>query len=219
MLIDEAVFTVFDFETTGLFPGTGDRICEIGAVRFSVNSRTGITFHSMVNPLRSISPGAFRVNRITGRMLKDAPVIGDILPGFVKFIKGTVLVAYNAGFDVGFLHASLGEDSHLLNDHYIIDALAIARRLYPGFRRYSLSSVAESLDISALTEHRALADALTTAKVFRKELKALRAGGVVRVEDIEPFRSPYHPILKVGDYDNSVIEEAIRQEPVLSQSV
>jgi DNA polymerase III epsilon subunit len=217
MKLEEAVFTVFDFETTGLYPYTGDRICEIGALKFDINSVKPKSFHSLVDPKRSISYGAFRINGITDAMVRGKPVIDEVLPEFLKFIRGSVLVAYNAGFDVGFLEASLGTGTGILEDYYIIDALKLARRLFPGIGRYGLGFVAGALNIEVGPEHRALADAIMTWKVFREELSILNREGVKTVEDIDRFRMRSSPSLStVKDYKIDVVEEAIRREKRLN---
>ncbi|MBU0880649.1 MAG: 3'-5' exonuclease [Candidatus Omnitrophica bacterium] len=217
MKLEEAVFTIFDFETTGLYPYTGDRICEIGALRFGVNSVKPRRFHSLIDPKRRISYGAFRINGITDAMVRGKPVIAEVLPEFLKFISGSVLVAYNAGFDVGFLEASLGGSAVILEDYYIIDALKLARRLFPGIGRYGLGSVAGSLSIKVVSEHRAIADAIMTWKVFKKELSILSREGVKTVEDIDRFRMRSSPSLStVKDYKTHLVEEAIDQEKRLN---
>ena len=221
MILEKAVFAVFDFETTGLYPYTGDRICEVGSVRFGVDSERFESFHSLVDPGRYISPGAFRINGITGAMVRGKPTIDKVLPEFLKFIKGSVLVAYNAGFDVGFLETALGDDAGALKDYYIIDALRLARRLFPGIGRYGLGSVASSLKIEVGAEHRALADAIMTYRVFKEELSALRSRGVKTVEDIDRFcsRERSNVINTVSDYKVNMVEDVIRQEKRLTTAV
>ncbi len=210
MKLEEAVFTVFDFETTGLYPYTGDRICEIGALRFGINSVKPGSFQSLVDPKRSISSGAFRINGITDAMVGGRPVIDEVLPEFLKFISGSVLVAYNAGFDVGFLETSLGGGAGILEDYYIIDVLKLARRLFPGIGRYGLGFVAGSLSIKVGPEHRALSDAIMTWRVFKKELSILNREGIKTVEDIDRFWLRSSPSLStVKDYKIHVVEEAI----------
>ncbi|MFH1190498.1 MAG: 3'-5' exonuclease [Candidatus Omnitrophota bacterium] len=217
MKLKEAVFTVFDFETTGLSPYTGDRICEIGALRFAIDSARPKSFHSLVDPGRPISYGAFRINGITDAMVRGKPAIGEVMPGFLEFIGGSVLVAYNAWFDVGFLEASLGPGAGILEDYYIIDALALARRLFPGIGRYGLGFVAGSLNIDVGPEHRALADAMMTWKVFRKELTILKRSGVETVEDIDRFRMRSSRSLNtVRDLKPRLVDEAIRREKRLN---
>jgi len=217
MNLKDSSFTVFDFETTGLYPYAGDRICEMGAVRIEPGLRKISKFHSLINPHRPISPAAFAVNGITVDMLEGQPVIEDILPSFMKFIGKSVLVAYNAGFDLGFLECALGSNKDALKGYYVIDALRLARLLFPGLRSYSLGSVAQVLEIRSEGEHRAMADAVTTQKLFLKELELLAMRGVEDVEDITYGRSKKTRIVaKAEDYKVGLIEQAIRQEKKLN---
>ena len=141
-----------------------------------------------------------------------------ILQGFISFIKGSVLVAYNAGFDLGFLESALGEDKDILADYSVIDALTLARRIFPEIRRYGLANVARTLGISASGKsHRAMADSIMTMEVFRKELKILIEQGIEDVEDIAKIQKMKTvSIKKVKDYRLSLIEEAIREEKKLN---
>jgi len=219
MRIDKAVFAIFDFETTGLYPYSGDRICEVACVRIEPLRRTVKKFHSLVNPQRPMSYGAYSINGITDDMVKDAPTIEEILPEFLKFIKGSVLVAYNAGFDLGFLEAALGEKKDALKDYYVVDALTLARRLFRGIGRYNLGNVAMSLGIDSEGEHRALADVMMTLGVFKKELAILKLEGVDTIADIAytpSGRKQKSSALKVKDYRIKLIEEAIREEKRLN---
>lgn len=216
MRLDKANYTIFDFETTGLYPYSGDKICEIGAIRIEPGKRLTRKFHSLVNPGRPISYGAFSVNGITEEMLEGSPSIGETLPAFLKFIKDSVLVAYNAGFDLGFLESALGKDKHILDNYYVVDALSLARRLFSGLVRYNLGAVSESLGLGSSGEHRALADAAMTLGVFRKELKLLSAEGVKTVEDIVYTKTRKALGRKVKDYKVRLIEDAIREQKKLN---
>jgi len=217
MRLDKASFTIFDVETTGLYPYSGDRICEIGAMRVGFRNRRLKKFHSLIDPERPISYGAYSVNGITEDMVRGQPTIDDILPSFLNFINGSVLVAYNAGFDLGFIEFALGRDKDILKDYYIIDALQLARRLFPDLARYSLGAVTQSLGIRPEGEHRALSDAFMTWKVFEKELKLLVCDGVKDVEDIAYITTRKRsPIKKVKDYKTRLIEEAIREQKKLN---
>lgn len=183
MRFDEAVFTVVDVETTGLFPYSGDKICEIAALKVEPDGSTS-RFESLVDPERPLSPEAFSVNGITPEMVKGQPKVDEVLPDFMDFIKGSVLVAYNAAFDLGFLECALGEEKKALGDFQSIDALRLARRLFPGLKRYNLLNVAQTLHIYPTVEHRAMADVLTTWEVFEAELEALRQQGIETIESI-----------------------------------
>ncbi len=216
MKLADAQFTVFDVETTGLYPYAGDRICEIGAIRVG-RRKAARQFHALVNPGRPISAGAFAVNGITEEMLEGKPAIDEILPDFMEFIEGSVLVAYNAGFDLGFLESALGPGRKALEGYCIIDALHLARKLFSGIGRYNLGSVAESLGIRITAEHRALSDACMTLKIFRKELKLLKSDGIETVEQIECVRPKSRSSATlVKDYKVTLIEEAIRQQRKLN---
>lgn len=189
MQFHETDFTIFDFETTGLYPYAGDRICEVGAIRVDRKGRAEEKFHTLVDPRRPISYGAYRVNGITDIMVRGQPTIDEVLPKFMAFIAGSVLVAYNAGFDLGFLEYALGKDGDLLRSYHVVDALKLARRVFPGFERYNLGTVSHALGVCMTTEHRAMADAHATWKVFEKELEALKDLGITAVEDIVIARS------------------------------
>ncbi len=203
MRLDEATYTVFDVETTGLYPYSGDKICEIGAVQLAPDGSQK-SFHVMVDPERSISLGAFKVNQITPEMLNGQPKIEDVITDFLAFIDGTVLVAYNAGFDLGFIEKALGYRDYVLRGFKIIDALKLARKLFPGKTKYNLGSLSESLGFSTEGEHRALADAVMTTKVFQRELNVLEENNVFDVEEVmEPTRTRGEDI---DIYDKTILE-------------
>ncbi|MFA5437739.1 MAG: 3'-5' exonuclease [Candidatus Omnitrophota bacterium] len=100
--IDKAEFTIFDTETTGLDYRLGDRVVELAAVRFKGEERL-FSFDSLINPGYPVSPQAFSVNKISEEMLLSAPPPAEVIPGFLDFIKESILCSYNAEFDLGFL--------------------------------------------------------------------------------------------------------------------
>ena len=164
--IEEIEFTIFDTETTGLDPRSGDRIIEIAGIRFKGEVKIS-SFQSLVNPLRPISPGAFQVNHISQEMLKDAPTIEKVLPDFLDFIKDSCLCSYNAGFDLEFLNNELKLAGRKpLEGIVVADILRMARRLLPNQERYALWFIADKLGIKAKQEHRAFSDVEMTLGVF-----------------------------------------------------
>ncbi len=166
--IDEVEFTIFDTETTGLYPDAGDRIVELAALRVKGKQRLAI-FDALVNPGRPISPGAFAVNKITPEMLKDAPAIEIVLPKFLDFIAGSCLCSYNAGFDLSFLNNELKLIGFpVINNIVVFDALTMAKKLMPALPRYALWFVAQKLGVELKQEHRALSDVEMTWEVFTK---------------------------------------------------
>ena len=147
---------------------------EIAAVRFKGGRRLG-KFHSMVNPQREISPGAYAVNKITPAMLAGAPGIEEVAPAFIDFIKGSCLCSYNSEFDMGFLYQELAlagkhaaSYEQAVRQLHIVDVLKMARRLMPGLARYPLWFVAQKLGLPKVQEHRALADVELTLAVFMR---------------------------------------------------
>lgn len=166
--IDEVELTIFDTETTGLYPDAGDRVVELAALRVKGKQRLAV-FDSLVNPGRPISPGAFAVNKITPEMLKDAVGIETVMPKFLDFIAGSCLCSYNAGFDLGFLNNELKLiGSPMINNTVVFDVLTMAKKLMPGLPRYALWFVAKELGVEARQEHRALSDVEMTWDVFTK---------------------------------------------------
>ena len=177
--IDEIEFTIFDTETTGLEPLSGDRIVEIAGIRLRGKVRIS-TFQNLVNPNRPISEAAFQVNRITQDMLKNAPGIDKVLPKFLDFIQGSSLCSYNAGFDLEFLNNELkliGKNA--LENIMVVDILKMARRLLPGLERYALWFVADKLGIKIQQKHRAFSDVELTLGVFNKLKEILKAKGIL----------------------------------------
>ncbi len=172
-------YVVFDLETTGLSPFSGDRICEIGAVKI-VNEKIVDRFWSLVNPERELSFEAYKVNRITPDMLESAPKISEVLPEFLNFIKGTKIAAYNAGFDLSFLNMELTRlNMPVISDDQVIDIYILAKKLLPEIGFYPLWNVAKTLKIAVTGSHRALADAMVAAQVF---IKLLSQGGTMILE-------------------------------------
>lgn len=166
--IDEIELVIFDTETTGLYPDTGDRVVELAGLRVKGNERIAV-FDMLVNSGRGISPGAFAINKITPEMLKEASVPGIVIPEFLNFISASCLCSYNAEFDLSFLNNELkllGRPA--LKDIIVFDVLAMAKKLLPNLSRYALWSVARELGVPTAQKHRALADVEMTYEVFNK---------------------------------------------------
>jgi DNA polymerase III epsilon subunit family exonuclease len=166
--IDEVELIIFDTETTGLNPLSGDRIVELAGMKVKGKQKLAV-FDALVNPGRPISPGAFAVNKITPEMLKDAPSIEVIIPKFLDFIQGGCLCSYNAEFDLSFLNNELKLIGlAAINNLVVLDVLTMAKRLMPELARYALWFVADKLEVKLTQEHRALSDVEMTWEVFTK---------------------------------------------------
>jgi len=182
--IDEVDYLVIDVETTGLSADKGDRVCEIGAVKLRGGAIIE-TFGSLIDPERPISYGAYSVNGISPEMLANAPVFSGIADKIRQMMEGSVLVAYNAPFDYSFLANEFRLLAYPLMTNPVIDALSLARQLFPGLQTYRQDNVARVAGISFPVKHRALEDATTTAQLFTIFTTILKAHDCMQVSDLQ----------------------------------
>jgi DNA polymerase III epsilon subunit family exonuclease len=175
--IDEIEFTIFDTETTGLEPESGDRVVEIAGIRFKGRERIS-TFQTFINPHRPISEAAFGVNKISSNMLIGAPETIEAIPKFLDFARDSCLCAYNAVFDLDFLNNELKLIGAASPNNAVVDILKMAKRIMPGLERYSLRFVAAALGIKTEQAHRAFSDVELTLDVFNKLNAKLQERGV-----------------------------------------
>ncbi len=157
-------FVVFDFETTGL-EYMVDHVTEIGACKIK-NGKIIETFTTLINPQKNISKEITEKTGITNEMVKNSPLFEDVVPDFYKFCKGCILVGQNVDFDYGFLDY-YGRKANYIFDNKKEDTLTLARK-YIFLKNYKLKTIADYLSVSLINAHRALNDALATAKVFIK---------------------------------------------------
>jgi len=159
-------FSFLDFETTGISPRAGDRVCEVGIIR-ARKSEVIRSFSSLVNPGCPISAGATAIHGITEEMVESAPLFHDIADEVLSLLEDAVLVAHNAPFDLSFLSASLSSLRRSPPSVPVVDTLRLARRNY-SFSSNSLPNLLASFGIEAEILHRALADALSAKRIFER---------------------------------------------------
>ena len=165
--------TVFDTETTGLDPLRGHRIIEIAGVRIEDGAiKKGAEFIQLVNPERQIPMEARRINKIEDVEVRTAPTIDKVLPQFLEFAAGSVLVAHNAEFDMRFLDAEKENCWGYIELPECLCTMTLSRALYPTEFRHTLDAVALRCGLSIPeTRHRALPDVLLTAQALIKMAK------------------------------------------------
>jgi DNA polymerase III subunit epsilon len=159
---------VLDTETTGLDPGTGDRIVEIGCVEVVDSVATGRTFHVYLDPERDVPEEAFRVHGLSREFLTGKPKFAEIRSELMEFLDGARLVIHNAEFDMKFINAELARcGAAPIGMDRVVDTLAIARRKHPGASN-SLDALCAryKIDNSRRTKHGALLDAEILAEVY-----------------------------------------------------
>ena len=180
--LEDATFCVFDLETTG-FSAVTEKITEIGIMKLK-NGEVIDEFSCFVNPEKHIPERVTEVTNITDEMVKDAETIDKVFPKVLEFIKGSILVAHNAGFDTGFFK-QISKNLGYEYDYTSIDTLSLAKDLFPDYKKYKLGKIAENLGIKVEVAHRALDDVDTTVKVFKVMLDILKKRGAKKVEDID----------------------------------
>ena len=206
----DTTYCVLDLETTG-FSATTEKITEVGIMKLK-DGEVIDEFSCFVNPEKHIPQRVSEVTNITDEMVADAETIDKVFPKILDFIKDSVIVAHNAGFDVGFLRQnakSLGYDF----DYTYLDTLSLAKDLFPDYKKYKLGKIADNLGIKVEVAHRALDDVDTTVKVFKVMLDMLKKRGVEKVEDIDKVSrteeakkeeykklKTYHAIILAKDY-------------------
>ena len=159
---------VFDTETTGLSPLTGDRIVEIGCVELFNRVETGRTFHAYFNPERTMPAGAEAVHGLSDVFLSDKPLFHAQVEALIEFLGDCPLVAHNASFDFGFLNHELGLCGRpLVCMTRMVDTLALARARHPG-AKHSLDALCTryGIDRSLRIKHGALIDAQLLAQCY-----------------------------------------------------
>lgn len=159
---------VFDTETTGFDPESGDRIVEIGAVKMRNGLPTKESYHCFINPQRTVPPGAVQVHGLTTEFLSQFDPIENVIDGFLDFVGDLPMVAHNASFDAKFINfelAALGRQPYA-KDRYF-DTLAVARKLYPGASA-TLDALCRRHNISLASrdKHGALIDSELLAEVI-----------------------------------------------------
>ncbi|MDO4453406.1 MAG: PolC-type DNA polymerase III [Eubacteriales bacterium] len=177
----DGTFVVFDLETTGFSP-VHNKIIEIGAVRVE-NGKITDRFSTFVNPK---VPIPFRIEELTGindAMVMDSDTIDVILPQFLKFCEGAVMVAHNASFDMSFILENCRRQK-TESAFTSIDTVALARVLLPQLNRYKLDTVAKTLQISLENHHRAVDDAECTAEIFLKFIKMLKDREITSLDQV-----------------------------------
>lgn len=159
---------VFDTETTGFDPETGDKLVEIGAVELINHIPTGVTYHQYINPERDVPEDSFKIHGLSYEYLKDFPTFAQVADEWVEFVGDATLVAHNAKFDINFVNyelKQLGKEGYTWDR--VVDTLEIAKILFPGARN-NLDALCRrfNVDNTQRTLHGALLDAQLLAEVY-----------------------------------------------------
>jgi DNA polymerase-3 subunit epsilon len=179
-------FVVFDLETTGV--SDEDTITEFGAVKVRGGEVLG-EFATLVDPGRGIPPEVVALTGITDAMVYTAPRLDAVLPAFMEFVSGAVLVAHNAGFDVNFIRKACQRHGYPWPKPAVLCTVQLARRVLSREEAPScrLSALAELFHAATTPNHRALMDARATVDVFHSLLERVGSIGVQTLEELHDY--------------------------------
>ncbi|MFC7439732.1 PolC-type DNA polymerase III [Laceyella putida] len=206
-VLADDTYVVFDVETTGL-SAVHDVIIELAAVKVK-NGEIIDKFSEFANPHRKLSQQIIELTHITDDMLTDAPEIDDVIARFLQFIQGSVLVAHNARFDMGFLQEAVKRIGEKPVTNPVLDTLELARFLYPTLRNHRLNTLADKLGVKLEQHHRAIYDAETTGHILWKMLGEVKEKGITNLKELNENRGdadfarmrPFHAILLVKNQE------------------
>ncbi|CAN5149063.1 DEDD exonuclease domain-containing protein [soil metagenome] len=192
--LSSLTFCVVDLETTGGSAARGAKITEIGAVKVCGGEVIG-EFQTLVNPEESIPAFITVLTGITDQMVIAAPVIAEALPSFLEFARGSVLVAHNAPFDVGFLKHNARALDHEWPAFEVLDTVVLARRvmLRDEVPNCKLATLAMKFGATTKPNHRALEDARATVDVLHGLFERLGPLGVTTLEEVASYTSRVAP--------------------------
>jgi DNA polymerase-3 subunit epsilon len=188
--LSEVTFVVVDLETTG-GSANDSAITEIGAVKVRGGEVLG-EFQTLVDPGGPVPPYIQVLTGITTAMLVGAPPIEEVLPSFLEFARGAVLVAHNAPFDVGFLKAAAARTDRAWPGFRVVDTVRLARRVVTRDEapNHRLGTLAALFHAQVTPNHRALADARATVDVLHALFGRLAPLGVTHLEDLATASDP-----------------------------
>lgn len=190
--LSEVTFCVVDLETTG--GGPQDTITEFGAVKVRAGQILG-EFQTLVNPHTHIPAMITVLTGITDAMVAQAPTLSEVLPSFLEFSAGTVLVAHNARFDVGFLRRACSQLDYPWPNLEVVDTVTLARQvlLRDEVPNVKLGTLAAYFHTTVTPDHRALDDARATVDVLHRLLERAGNRGLDTFEDLVEFMQTVSP--------------------------
>jgi DNA polymerase III epsilon subunit family exonuclease len=181
--LSQVTFVVVDVETTGGSPVTSS-LTEVAAARYRGGEMLG-TFQTFVQPDERIPPCITALTGISDAMVADAPRVGAILPTFLEFVGGAVLVGHNLRFDLSFLDHALVSTGRERMANATVDTLALSRRLVRDMvPNCKLGTLAASLRLPHQPSHRALTDVLATGDLLHALLERAGSFGIVGLEEL-----------------------------------
>ena len=194
-ILTEETYVVFDLETTGLNPNSGDSIIEIGAVKFK-NNEIIDRYDELINPGILLPEEIIRITGITDDMLRGKRSEKECVIDFMKWVGNSIMVAHNARFDMSFLDSAYTKYNLGKINNMVIDSLGMSRYLDSSEKYHNLSTLVKryNIDWDEAKHHRADYDSEGTAYILYKMLKRLELNNIKYIEDL--IRYPFIVIRK-----------------------
>ena len=188
-------YVIFDLETTGLYPNSGDTMIEIGAVKIS-NGEIIDRFDELINPGKDLSDEIINITGINNEMLKGKRNEEDVLKDFMKWVGNLPMVAHNAKFDISFVDMAYSKYNLGNLNNTVIDTLGLSRYLESKERYHNLATLVKRYEIpwDEDKHHRADYDSEGTALIFLKMLKKLELNNFNTLKDL--YKYPFIVIRK-----------------------
>ncbi len=195
-------FVVVDIETTGTSAITSELI-EISAVRI-INGCITDTFHSYINPHKTIPEKISQLCGITASMLENAPAVDTVICNFLDFCGTDPLVAYRADFCIAFLYTAAQRIRREWN-YTLLDMQQLCADLQPDLRNYSIKRTAQNIGIEVSDESSLMDNADTAAKVFTQLCSILQTKGIGTLQQINAICCGDSSILQTLPYHLTIL--------------
>lgn len=184
----EGTYVVFDLETTGLYPNSGDSIIEIGAVKIN-NGKIVDRYDELINPNILLSNEITNITGINNEMLKGKRNEEVCVKDFMKWVGNLPMVAHNAKFDISFLDMAYSKYNLGKINNIVIDTLGLSRYLESSERYHNLSTLVKRYNIpwDEDKHHRADYDSEGTALIFNQMLKKLELNNIKTIKELSRY--------------------------------
>ena len=180
-----------DLETTGLSPLV-DRIIEVGAVKITPTGTS--IFQTLINPEILIPQHTIDIHNITDEMVKDSPLLADILQPLREFIGDLPVIAHNAKFDLGFIVMGMQKNNIILASNDVYCSCKLARHTHMEIPNHKLSTLVKELNIPLLNHHRATDDAFASLKIFMCSLERIKT-------PLSPMLKRYGHLFSLNEFE------------------
>jgi DNA polymerase III epsilon subunit family exonuclease len=195
-LLSDVPIIVFDIETTGGNPERNG-ITEISALKIR-NGQVLDKYYTLVNPLVPVPGIVRRMTGITNKMLKDQPLIEEVMPSFIEFIGSDVLVSHNTIGDLRFLRYFAADVSAHNLDNFFLCTHLLSEKLIPEAKDKSLKGLATFLGFAEKENHRAEADAIMTLELFKELMRRIEGKKISSLEQAIRFQGDTESAIRLG---------------------